>query len=118
MAYSINVRDRAITLRARGYSLKEITSQLGAVKSTVATVVNESKFHPCVHLHEYHSLEMQLDFWSKVTNIDKRQFIRPYIKGHTAKRKREGYQGCISIRYYDADLARRLTATAKAYLGA
>jgi len=68
-------------------------------------VLDEKKFHPCIHLHSYHSPEKQLDFWSKVTDINKQQFIKPYLK-----------QGCISLRYFNNDLARRLMAVAKAFL--
>lgn len=34
-------------------------------------VLDEAKFRPCIHLHDYHSPEKQLDFWSKITDIDK-----------------------------------------------
>lgn len=78
--------------------------------------IDESKFHPCVHLHSYHSAEKQLDFWSKITDIDKRQFNKPYRKANSGKRKRIGYQGCINVCYGSADLSRRLIAIAKAYL--
>ena len=80
--------------------------------------IDERKFHPCIHLHEYHSPDKQLAFWSKITRIKEQQFIRPYLKPNTGKYKREGYQGCISLRYSDNDLARRIMAVAKAYLGA
>ena len=79
-------------------------------------ILDEKKFHPCVHIHEYHSASRQLDFWSKTTNINKQQFTKPYRKPNTGKRIREGYQGCLSLRYHDSDLARRLLATAKAFL--
>ena len=79
-------------------------------------ILDEHRFHPCVHLHSYHSPETQLDFWSKVTDIDKQQFIKPYLKPNTGKRIRENYQGCISLRYANNDLARQLMAIAKAYL--
>lgn len=78
--------------------------------------LDERKFHPCIHIHEYHSAARQLDFWAKMTNISKRQFIKPYRKPNTGKRIRKGYQGCLSLRYHDNDLARRLLATAKAFL--
>lgn len=78
--------------------------------------IDESKFHPCIHLHEYHDLRKQLDFWSKVTNIPKEQFIKPYRKPNTGKRIREGYQGCIGIRYHSNNLARELMGIAKAFL--
>jgi hypothetical protein len=78
--------------------------------------LDERKFRVGIHLHEYHSPDKQLDFWSKITDIDKQQFIKPYLKPHTGKRKRDNYQGCICLRYQSNDLARRLMAIAKAYL--
>jgi len=78
--------------------------------------LNESKFHPCIHLHSYHSAEKQLDFWSKITKIRKEQFIKPYRKLNSGKRIHPGYQGCISLKYHSNDLARRVMAVAKAYL--
>jgi hypothetical protein len=79
-------------------------------------VLDEKRFHPCIHLHSYHLPKTQLDFWSKVTDINKQQFIKPYRKANSGKRIREGYQGCIDVRYSSSDLARRLLATAKAFL--
>lgn len=78
--------------------------------------LDERKFHPCIHLHSYHSPRKQLDFWSKITDINKGQFIRSYRKPNSGKRICENYQGCISIRYSSSDFARRLMAIAKAYL--
>ncbi|MAZ56181.1 hypothetical protein CL653_00085 [bacterium] len=75
--------------------------------------VDESKFRVCIHLHSYHNHDTQLRYWSKVTKIPKRQFIKPYRKKNSGKQIREGYQGCASIRYHDADLAKRLHSIAK-----
>lgn len=79
-------------------------------------VIHESKFRLCIHIHGYHSPSKQLDFWSRVTDIKKEQFIKPYLKPNTGKRIHEGYQGCVSVRYHSTDLARRLIAIAKAFL--
>ncbi|MBI1839057.1 MAG: helix-turn-helix domain-containing protein [Candidatus Colwellbacteria bacterium] len=79
-------------------------------------IVDESKFRPCIHLHSYHSPKKQLDFWSKITKIERRQFIKPYLKMNSGKRINVGYQGCISVRYHSNDMARRVMATAKAFL--
>ncbi|MDP3697179.1 MAG: hypothetical protein Q8R55_04075 [Candidatus Taylorbacteria bacterium] len=78
--------------------------------------LDEKKFRPCIHLHSYHNPQKQLAFWSKMTNINKRQFIKPYLKLNTGKRIRDNYQGCISVRYHSNDLARRLIAIAKGFL--
>ncbi len=72
--------------------------------------LDESKFHVSMHLHEYHDLQRSFNFWSKVTKINRLQFIKPYIKPHTGFRKKLGYKGCITIRYYDSEIARELTA--------
>lgn len=78
--------------------------------------IDNSKFRVCVHLHNYHNQKNQLKFWSGVTDIPLRQFIRPFIKENTGKRVRKGYNGCVSVRYYDITVARWLLATAKAFL--
>lgn len=78
--------------------------------------LDEKKFRPCIHLHSYHNPKLQLDFWSKITDIDKKQFIKPYRKFNSGKRIHENYQGCIAIKYHSNDLARRLNSIAKAFL--
>jgi hypothetical protein len=78
--------------------------------------VDESKLRLTLHLHEYHDEEAQLQFWSNVTNIPLSQCHRPYKKPHTATRIREGYQGCVTVRYFDVELARRLEAIAIVFL--
>ncbi len=76
--------------------------------------LDESKFRVCVHLHEYHDKQEMVRFWSKVTGIPLRQFIKPYFKAHTGVRKKSDYRGCASVRYYDAGLARLVQAYARA----
>lgn len=78
--------------------------------------LNEKRFSVCVHLHKYHNIKSQLSFWSKVTDIPKGQFIKPFIKPNTGKRIREDYPGCVAIRYHSNDLVRKLLTTAKAFL--
>jgi len=67
-------------------------------------------------LHSYHNPKKQLDFWSKITDINKKQFIKPYEKPNVGKRIHKNYQGCIAIKYHSNDLARRLNSIAKAFL--
>lgn len=78
--------------------------------------VDESKLRLTLHVHEYHDASAQLRFWSKVATIPLTQCHKPYKKPNTGVRKREGYQGCVSIRYFDIDVARRLESIAIAYL--
>lgn len=71
-------------------------------------VPNESKFRALVHLHDYHDVNKQLQYWSVITKIPLSQFHRPYLKPHTGKSVREGYPGCVSVRYLDASLGKLL----------
>lgn len=77
--------------------------------------IDEKKFRPCIHLHSYHDPSRQLDFWSKITNIKKDQFIKPHHKTNSGRRIRKDYQGCLSVKYHSNDLARRLLAIGKAF---
>lgn len=77
--------------------------------------LDERKFRCCIHLHEYHNPKRQLAYWSKVTNIPKSQFIKPYQKPHTGIQIRENYPGCIAVRYGDNNMARRILAAGKVF---
>lgn len=68
--------------------------------------IDEKKMRACIHLHSYHSEKQQKDFWSKMTDIPQKQFLRSFRKINTGKRKKEGYPGCLSVRYNDSQLAR------------
>lgn len=72
--------------------------------------LDETKFHVSVHLHEYHDRTQILKFWSDTTQVPLTQFIKPYLKPHTSVRKHNDYKGCITVRYYDVQIARELTA--------
>lgn len=62
--------------------------------------IDEKRFRALIHLHEYHDIHQQTKFWSNLTRIPKKQFSKPYNKPNTGKQKKNGYQGCISVRYY------------------
>jgi hypothetical protein len=72
------------------------------------------KFRVTLQIHKYHNATRQINFWSQITEIPKKHFTKPYLKQHTGIQTRENYQGCASIRYHDADIARQLLAVAKA----
>ncbi|MFZ2484460.1 MAG: hypothetical protein WAX80_02900 [Minisyncoccia bacterium] len=74
--------------------------------------LKEEKFRVCVHLHDYHKRDTQLKFWSKIARIPLSQFIKPYIKKNSGLYKKEGYQGCVSVRYADSRIAREFKAIA------
>ncbi len=73
--------------------------------------VDERKFRILMHLHAYHSEKIQKNFWSDLTGIPENKFQKTYLKANSGKRIKEGYQGCISIRYYDAKILKELKAT-------
>ena len=70
--------------------------------------LDESKFRVCLHLHSYHNKAKQTRYWAEITSIPVKQFIKPYSKKNTGKRKKEGYQGCASLRYHDYKVAMEL----------
>ncbi len=78
--------------------------------------LDERKFRVGLHLHKYHNINKQLEFWSQETNIPKKQFIRPYLKSNTGHRVRKNYPGCATIYYYSNDISRLLLMTGKAFL--
>ena len=61
-------------------------------------VLDENKFRCWLHLHSYHNQSEMIKFWSKITSIDKKQFSI-YNKHNSGANIREGYKGCLSIRY-------------------
>lgn len=62
--------------------------------------IKEDKLLAWLHLHDYHSRPEMLTFWSEVTKINKNK-INIYNKKNTGIRKKLGYNGCISINYYN-----------------
>lgn len=77
--------------------------------------IDRSKIVTRLHLHEYHNSRKQQKFWADILNLSPGQFRKFYLKKNTKKRIREGYPGCITIRYYDSILARKILFLAKAY---
>lgn len=73
-----------------------------------AFTITESKFRCLVHIHEYHNDLDEKAYWSKVTSIPLSQFSKSYLKPHTGNRKKQGYHGTISVRYYDAKIGRKI----------
>lgn len=47
------------------------------------------------------------DFWFNVNGIGKNQFSI-YNKPNTGKNKKEGYKGCLSIRYGDSRIIKEI----------
>ncbi len=72
--------------------------------------IDESKLRICMHLHEYHDELKQKTFWSNMTKVPMNQFHKSYLKEHSGIRKRTNYQGCITLHYFEAALARKIDA--------
>lgn len=83
-----------------------------------AYVLNEKSFRCCLHLHGYHNQQKQLDYWSKITHIPRSQFMKVYNKPNGGQRIHQGYQGCLSLRYYDSSKAKELYYLYKHLIGA
>ncbi|HOX11224.1 MAG TPA: hypothetical protein P5323_02115 [Candidatus Moranbacteria bacterium] len=70
--------------------------------------VDEKRFRALIHVHKYHNIGQQIEFWSEVTNIPKSQFTKPYSKPNTGKITKENYQGCVSIKYYGREIRQEM----------
>lgn len=75
--------------------------------------IDEGKFRVLMHLHAYHDEKKQKEFWSKITGIPKSQFHKTFQKPNTGKRIKENYAGCVSVSYYDRQLARQIRTLGK-----
>lgn len=78
--------------------------------------VKREKIVARLHLHNYHNPKRQKLFWAKSLGLSLGQFRKPYLKPNTAKRIRANYPGCISVRYYNSILARKIMYLAQAYI--
>lgn len=65
--------------------------------------IDESKLRSVLHVHKYHDQDELLRYWQDITGINKKNFSI-YQKDNTAKRIKQDYKGCISIRYGNINL--------------
>ena len=73
------------------------------------------KMRALIHIHEYHDEAEIKEFWVSKTGIPLSQFTKSYLKPHTRIRIREGYKGCINVRYYDSRIALELRSLYNAF---
>lgn len=78
--------------------------------------LDEKKIRILMHLHDYHNENLQKKFWSRITGVPNKQFLKTYNKKNIGFYKKEGYQGCIQIRYHDVVIGRKLQAVAKMFM--
>lgn len=71
---------------------------------------DEKRFRVILHIHQYHDEKELKVYWSSITGIPLSQFNKSYRKANTGKTKKKGYKGCASIYYFDAKIAKELTA--------
>ncbi len=73
--------------------------------------LDESKFRVVMHLHGYHDEAKEKSFWSKVTAVPEIQFTKTFNKKESAINIKEGYRGCVQIKYFDVRIKRTLLAS-------
>lgn len=66
------------------------------------------RFRALLHVHQYHDEALLKEYWSSITGIDVSQFNKSYRKANSGITIKDDYKGCISIRYYDARVAREV----------
>lgn len=78
--------------------------------------LEEKKFRVLMYLHGYHNENIQKKFWSKTTGIPMNQFQKTFNKKNSNIHNKEGYQGCIQVRYRDVVIGRQIHAVAKKFM--
>jgi transposase-like protein len=79
--------------------------------------LREEKLRCLLHLHGYHDVGRQTQFWSNITSVPVSQFHKPYLKPNSGKNKKPDYPGCITVGYYDKIIAREVFGLIKALIG-
>jgi hypothetical protein len=78
--------------------------------------LEEKKFRVLMYLHGYHNENIQKKFWSEATGIPLNQFQKTFNKKNSNIHNKEGYQGCIQVRYRDVIIGRQIHAVAKRFM--
>ena len=73
--------------------------------------LDESKFRVVMQLHSYHNEKEEKLFWSKVTHIPETKFTKTFKKKESGINIKEGYRGCVQIKYFDVRIKRTLLAS-------
>lgn len=73
--------------------------------------LDESKFRVVMHLHSYHNENKEKLFWSKITSVPVSNFTKTFKKQESGLNIKEGYRGCVQIKYFDVSIKRKLLAT-------
>ena len=73
--------------------------------------LDETKFRVMLQLHTTHNIDTQINYWSKLLDIPKSQFIKPHLTIKTASRYRSVYNGTCNLRYFDYRLLLRIMGT-------
>ena len=73
--------------------------------------LDESKFRVIMHLHGYHNEMEEKLFWSRVTSIPESKFTKTFKKKESGINIKEGYRGCVQIKYFDVRIKRTLLAS-------
>ncbi|HMS24651.1 MAG TPA: hypothetical protein PKB15_03035 [Acidimicrobiia bacterium] len=71
--------------------------------------IDESRLRVGLYLHENLDLDSAIDYWSRLTDIPLKHFIKPYRATADPARKRSKHvNGCISVRYHCVHTARKI----------
>jgi hypothetical protein len=69
--------------------------------------IDDDRLKARVHLHDYHDVNKQINFWSNVVDIPAEK-IKVYHKKNTGLQTHPGYQGCMNVSYYDSRIFTQL----------
>ena len=77
--------------------------------------LDESRFRAYVYCHSDQDIEAVETFWSKLTNIPRSQFTKPYVRSDFRKRGRKMQYGLLHVRYADKKLLRDILNLIESY---
>lgn len=78
--------------------------------------LNESKFRILLYCYSDQDVNKLIRFWSKVTNIPKNQFSKPYIRSDFRIDGRKMKNGMIHVRYSDKRLLLEIKSMIESYV--
>ena len=78
--------------------------------------LNENKFRILLYCYSDQNIEQLINFWSKLTQIPKNNFSKPYIrKNFNKKNCRKMQYGLVHVRYFDKKLLIEIKSTIDHY---
>ncbi len=77
---------------------------------------DEKKFRIQLYCYSNQNVLDLIDFWSRITKISKKQFIKPYVRSDFKEDGRKMKYGLIHVRYHDKKLLQEIKNMIQFYI--